>query len=73
MSEFIYEHVPSGDDATGNPVDAPTLVQREEIVRCRDCRWFLKDSVYGDACRWFARYNGDCNGFCKWGERRAGE
>lgn len=45
MSEYIYEHVPSGADATGNSVETPTLVQREEIVRCRDCR-------YGNEVTW---------------------
>lgn len=70
MSEYIYEHVPSGVDATGKSVEAPTLVQHEELVRCRDCRWFLNDSMYGDACRWFCRYIGDHDGFCKWGKRK---
>ena len=37
MSEYIYEHKPSGADHMGKPVELPTLVQREEIVRCRDC------------------------------------
>lgn len=37
MTEYIYEHKPSGADHMGKPVELPTLVQREEIVRCGDC------------------------------------
>lgn len=46
MSEYIYEHQPSGCDAFGKQVDLPTLVVREEIVRCRDCKWFTSEYWY---------------------------
>ena len=44
MTEYIYEHKPSGADHMGKPVELPTLVQREEIVRCRDCRYYTHNS-----------------------------
>ena len=80
MSEFIYKHVPSNADATGNPVEAPTLVQREEIVRCRECVHF---DAKRDGCWWFSHVERQSDyswadepsdvepdGFCAWGERR---
>ena len=42
MTEYIYEHVQSGADHMGKQVELPTLVQREEIVRCRDCAYYDK-------------------------------
>lgn len=41
----------------------------EEIVRCRDCKWFHWD----DSGRWCAQSlvrRSDPDGFCAWGERR---
>ena len=71
MSEFIYEHVPSGADATGNPVEAPTLVQHEEIVRCRDCEYYATDGL-GDYCTLmdFEDVKGMADRFCAWGVRK---
>ena len=46
MSEYIYEHMQSGADHMGRPVEQPTLVQREEVVRCRDCEWFTPEYFY---------------------------
>lgn len=73
MSEYIYEHKPSGADHMGKPVELPTLVQREEIVRCRDC--YFADEIEGGY--WCDRF--DCgkehvtsNGFCAWAERKEG-
>lgn len=74
MSEYIYEHKPSGADHMGKPVELPTLVQREEIVRCRDCKHFN-----GFACEKFAcTYCGELqrveeDGFCALGERKEKE
>lgn len=45
--------------------------QREEIVRCRDCKHFASDEL-GDCCTLLdfedVRSMGD--GFCAWGERK---
>jgi len=79
MSEYIYEHVPSGVDATGKSVDAPTLVQHEEIVRCKDCMRFIPQGTYRfnsgvankatcDVIRGFV-VEIDPDGFCAWSER----
>lgn len=54
----------------------PYGFQREEVVRCRDCKhyseheWILVTDV-SDVCHFFG--NGvkvEPDGFCKWGERR---
>ena len=50
MSEYIYEHKPSGADHMGKPVELPTLVQREEIVRCHDCDSASFDEFGGGWC-----------------------
>lgn len=46
---------------------------REEIVRCRDCDFFVSDEI-GDYCTLmdFEDAIGDmADGFCAWGRRRA--
>jgi hypothetical protein len=40
---------------------------REEIVRCRDCRFFFGPNW--DNCAFTKKY-AHANGFCAWGERR---
>ena len=60
MSEFIYDWTPNKQH------------QKEQIVRCRDCRFFEETGN----CTWFEC--GTCgtqgevteNGFCAWGEMR---
>ena len=49
MSEYIYEHVQSGADHMGKQVELPTLVQREEIVRRRDCEYYTMEHPTGGA------------------------
>lgn len=65
MSEYIVEF---GEHP--NIEDKGAL--REKIVRCRDCKWFLVDERYDNACRWFCRSLKDDNGFCSFGERKEG-
>ena len=78
MSEYIYEHKPSGADHMGKPVKLPTLVQREEIVRCRDCRHYdpndAPSDVYPDRywCDRLTVYM-PTDGFCSFGKRKEGE
>lgn len=44
---------------------------REEIVRCRDCDFFVNDRL-GEHCTLMDFQTiGMTNGFCAWGERRA--
>lgn len=87
MEEYIYEHKPSGADHMGKPVELPTLVQREEIVRCRDCKHFCEDR-HDTSIGWVSVFV--CNseqwstaslmpshkvkpdGFCAWAERNEG-
>lgn len=44
------------------------LIQREEIVRCRDCKQYCPDLYNNIGCEWFMT-NVEPNGFCAWGER----
>lgn len=52
------------------------LHQREEIVRCRDCKhyeyWEFRDGRIAHDCARDGDYLFDTepNGFCSWGERR---
>ena len=49
--------------------------QREEIVRCRDCKWYceewnrklMRDTI---SCDWFDGAHVKPDGFCAWGERK---
>ena len=67
MSEHIIETEMFGDTAF---VTIPPKEPKEEIVRCRDCRYASYDS------RWCYRLlNAEeppitPDGFCAWGERR---
>ena len=79
MSEYIYEHKPSGADHMGKPVEIPTLVQREEIVRCRDCLSWHKGYCYKHAYEVANEYGDtftegvfpmDDSDFCSRGEGR---
>lgn len=69
MSEYIYEHMQSGADHMGRPVEQPMLVQREEVVRCRDCANPSFDEFGGGWC------NENCRevkpwDYCTWAERK---
>lgn len=70
MSEYIYWQDDSG------------LYKREEIVRCRDCKYHdLQTVVYSSKplsvcmaewCEGSEHELVEPNGYCKWGERREG-
>ena len=63
MSEYIFWQ------------DSDGLYKREEIVRCRDCRYYQPKEGAMLACKF--EYHGftqwklaEPNGFCAWAERR---
>lgn len=62
MCEYIYEHM-------GKPVKASTLVQREKVVRCRDCERYHPELYKHINCEKFMTYV-EPDGFCAWGKRR---
>ena len=70
MSEYILK-VPEYESPYDPAVQSASL--GEEIVRCRDCRWCM---AYSKAtyCDRFAHElpTVELDGFCAWGERRAG-
>lgn len=81
MSEYIYEHVQSGADHMGKQVELPTLVQREEIVRRRDCEYYHDGTSNGrrysephclaiGELAYGALFEVDEDCFCSWGERK---
>ena len=59
------------DDIKGEVEDAPT-VDAVEVVRCKDCKWFVPDgdgwgTCVEDASKW------EEDGFCSWGEWKGEE
>lgn len=66
MSEYIVK-------VYGQMPDAIYERAIEEIVRCRDCKYFTyADAAHGDD-DWCAKHDHigwSVNGFCAWGERR---
>ena len=73
MSEYIYERPDEPAKVVRDGWNVRIewgFVQREPIVRCRDCMWFHWD----DSGRWCAQSlvrRSDPDGFCAWAERRA--
>ena len=65
MSEWVCEFHEPGSWA---------FEQKEEIVRCRDCKHYEEtDTMFGfdNTCNWWAEEpTVDPDGFCAWGERR---
>lgn len=51
-------------------------VLNEEIVRCRDCKFYILDEFGEAECHQFTDYYSqpvhwpEPDGFCKWGERK---
>ena len=82
MSEYIVEPNPYPtfkQDGFNLRCD-DWLIQREEIVRCRDCARFVPQGTYRfnsgvvnkDTCEVIRGFvvQIDPNGFCAWGERK---
>lgn len=48
--------------------------QREEIVRCKDCKWCIDADTFYDcehfACHLYWNEGQAPDGFCAWGERQ---
>ena len=72
MSEYIIK-LANADCMVGSPFDTPYL--REEIVRCRDCKFYDEDDGYGNyGCTLFDfSAKGMDDGYCAWAERRTDE
>ena len=58
MSEYIY----GTDGHEGH------WLTGEEIVRCRDCRFY--DNVHDMGCEKFSHVVNEPDGYCAWAERR---
>lgn len=68
MSEYIIEMGDSSYQSTSGLLCADISQLREEIVRCRDCRYF-SIGTNTDSCGFTDKY-AHPDGFCAWGERR---
>lgn len=64
MSEFKS----SGEFAT-TWVGGLGLIQGEEIVRCRDCKYYATN-IHGSYCVKSITTINKPDGFCAWGERK---
>lgn len=52
-------------------MDVMVSRQREEIVRCRDCEYYIdSDLFYNPFCSFMNDHDTQPDGFCKWGERK---
>ena len=60
MTEFVCELTDARYEMDWTP--------KEEIVRCRDCRFF-RIGLNTDSCAFTDKY-ARADGFCAWGERR---
>lgn len=69
------------DYAMGLFDDAPT-VDAMEVVRCRDCKWYMPGDLFTDImfCHRLkkengkpAKYNFSADHFCSYGERKEGD
>ena len=67
MSEYIYGFEPC------EKIPEMKMVQREEIVRCEDCKHFTfgsDNSSGSDWCDFHEHIAWSRLGFCAWGKRR---
>ena len=70
MSEYIVEQNPYPTftiDGFNVRCD-DWLIQREEIVRCRDCKWCMA-YMSGTYCDYMSHAI-ELDGFCAWGEKK---
>ena len=67
MSEYIIDMSNSSYQSTSGLLSADVSQLREEVVRCRDCRFSI---AHGNGC---ARnqdiFDAEPDGFCAWGKR----
>ena len=61
MSEYIMEYLPD-----------TTSIEREKIVRCRDCVKFCNGDAYYCTDDWCQEFSCQIepDGFCAWGEHK---
>ena len=70
MSEYIYGFEPC------DKIPEMKMVQREEIVRCRDCKDYRASDATCHSWQWHnweAAIEVEPDGFCSFGERKEGE
>lgn len=73
MSEFVIHYKDA--ETLYEHTDFPFLLEeylREEIVRCRDCKYYIdSDLFYNPFCSFLNDHDTQPDGFCAWGERNA--
>lgn len=77
MSEYIV--VQKQIKRTDGTTEGFRAERGEEIVRCRDCKYYYEadnyhpwGNVLSHCCKYFDAYNDEVepNGFCAWAERK---
>ena len=71
MSEYIINMGNSSYQSKSGLLCADVSQLREEIVRCRDCRWYEDGICYQpDGDGGLLCWEREPDGFCAWGERK---
>lgn len=76
-NEYVYD-----TNAVLDSIDSQPTVDAVEVVRCRDCKWYMPGDLFTDImfCHRLkkvngkpAKYNYCADDFCSYGERRDGD
>lgn len=82
MMEYVYETKEIADNTVGNDVKAlmPLSPHREEIIRCRDCKFLSYERTYSDGDKGYnctehefwllVGPDKEPDGFCSWAVRK---
>lgn len=72
MSEYVIDMGNSIYQSQSGLVCADVLQLKEEIVRCRDCKYYSDEFKYTDDSMWCDHHDNFINseGFCAWGVRK---
>lgn len=72
MSEYVV-NVGEFVGVSGKTIQFPEYIDlSQEIVRCRDCKHFMRGNLCSLQDEWneFHWFDVEPDGFCKWGERK---
>lgn len=76
-NEYVYD-----TNAVLDSIDSQPTVDAVEVIRCRDCKWYIPGDLFTDImfCHRLkkdngktAKYNYCADDFCSYGERKDGD
>lgn len=75
MSEYVCREHRKSESSKHVKSELVSWVRCEEVIRCRDCKWFgpdRSDYEYGSSwwCDWWPNDRVNPEGYCAWAERR---